>query len=689
MPPDALHTEPLVIFVGAGASAVAPSSLPGWIDFNSVLLESLGEQVAAYSRRRQPVDVMLTALKARRDQTAFLPPDFQAQLMEEEVGAEYFRVWQSIDTDVFGPVHAGIAELAATGRVAAIITTNFDRLIEVALQARGVAFTVHHDAAAFDRLATAGVASACIPVLKIHGSIEDAASLVDTLRQRLTGRPASLQAALRALLVQHHWLFLGFSGADFSYDPNYLGILDAADDARGFTFLAREGSPVQQGVTALVARYGDKATLIMGDLCTWLSDSFALPALALPNAGGRTPELARSMVRDRIDAWTASLGPIAVVNILCALLRTVTMDDHAYWLLRKTWRSYRSGSDTRGSSYARYTYNYGLSLMEHGFIGNPVVRAADCSNLAEWKDAADHDATQFFQRSYDMGALHVAGAQLAACEAYMGHVDTALGIASRVTDGVIASGESLAYVDVALACVPIYDMIGAFQQTVSQLQSCASTAQRLGDEPRRALALVHLARFLCMTGQFDLSAAALDEAQRIADRLALSPVQLLCRSARGRLLLDSEQGDDAALTLLQGVVNELHAHAATPLYTHVDMAHPDFTRTDITGVPPLLCRALLDLNRAARFAGDAHVMKATLLQLHELTSTRFPGYAAHATVAHAQCLLHHGDATAFDRIAACIDDVRAMQEETGNPWAGMMAEQLCAQLAEAQAAAHG
>ena len=189
MPPDALHTEPLVIFVGAGASAIAPSSLPGWIDFNSVLLESLGEQVAAYSRQRQPVDVMLTALKARRDQTAFLPPDFQAQLMEEEVGADYFRVWQSIDTDVFGPVHAGIAELAATGRVAAIITTNFDRLIEAALQARGVAFAVHHDAAAFDSLTTAGVASACIPVLKIHGSIEDAASLVDTFVSASPGGP--------------------------------------------------------------------------------------------------------------------------------------------------------------------------------------------------------------------------------------------------------------------------------------------------------------------------------------------------------------------------------------------------------------------------------------------------------------------------------------------------------------------
>jgi len=80
-------------------------------------------------------------------------------------------------------------------------------------------------------------------------------------------------------------------------------------------------------------------------------------------------------------------------------------------------------------------------------------------------------------------------------------------------------------------------------------------------------------------------------------------------------------------------------------------------------------------------------MHATLRELYDLTDTRFPGYAVHTAVAHAQCLLHHGDATNFGTIAACIDDVRAMQESTGNPWAGTMLEQLSAQFAEARASA--
>ncbi len=678
----ALTTDPLVIFVGAGASALPPSSLPGWIEFNSALLECLGEQVATYSRQRQPVDELLAAIKQRRDTTSFLSPDFQAQLMEEEVGADYFRVWQSLDTDVYGPVHAGIAELAAAGRVAAIVTTNFDRLLEVALHARGVPYTVHHDQAAFDALG-ADLSAAALPILKIHGSIEDADSLVDTLRQRLTGRPASLAAALHTLLVRHHWLFLGFSGADFSYDQHYLGIFDAAKEARGFSFLARDGEPVQSGVTALVARYGAKASLVTGDLRTWLADTFALAPLSLPAVEARSAAQARAELRSRIADWAAGLGPISVVNILCAMLRSMQMEEHAHWLLRRTWSRYRSPEDTRaGASYDRYAFNYGLSLMTYGFIGNSVALTDDKSNLLEWMSGADSAAGQFFARAYRAETLHVAGAQLATCKAYLGHVGEAAVSAKDVTDRVIASGDSLAYVDVALACIPLYDMMHAFEPTLRQLGACVRLARQLGDEPRRALALAYFGRFLCMTGIFDTSLEAVEEAERIANRLALAPVQLLCRSTRGRLLLDSEQSDDEALAVLQDVVDELHARAATPLFTHVDLGDPTAAPTVVMGTPPQLCRALLDLNRAASFAKNADVMRATLRELDDLTALRFPGYAVHTAVAQAQCLLYHGDATSYDAIADCIEDVRHWHEERGNPFAGMMTSVLSEQLTE-------
>ena len=277
---------PFVAFVGAGASAIPPSRLPTWAGFNNLLLECLCERLNEYSSSRQPTAQMLAAFRARRDQTRFFAPDFQAQLMEEEVGADYFSVWQSLDTRVYGPVHAGLADLAVRGRLTAIITTNFDRLIETALEERRAKIQVFFDAVGFEKLS--GLSNGqlnALPILKIYGSIEDAASLVDTLRQRLAGTPEALSTALQLLLRRSPWVYLGFSGADFNYEPHYLGVLDAAADAKGFVFVHRPGRALEEGVVKLIEVYGAaKATTVEAELATWLSETFQLPAWHPPAA---------------------------------------------------------------------------------------------------------------------------------------------------------------------------------------------------------------------------------------------------------------------------------------------------------------------------------------------------------------------------------------------------------------------
>ena len=106
--------------------------------------------------------------------------------------------------DTRPPIAAGWyfhhAELASRGRLAAVVTTNFDRLIEEALRSRGVPFNAVHDAPGFAALA--GLANGdlgALPIVKIHGSIEDSSSLVDTLRQRLAGRPPRVPRGRRLL----------------------------------------------------------------------------------------------------------------------------------------------------------------------------------------------------------------------------------------------------------------------------------------------------------------------------------------------------------------------------------------------------------------------------------------------------------------------------------------------------------
>ena len=670
--------EPFVAFVGAGASAIAPSSLPTWSQFNSLLLEALCNTLAAFSGNRQPTNEMLETFRWRRDKTQFFSPDFQAQLMEEEVGADYFAVWQSIDSNVYGPVHAGLAELAAQRQLAAIVTTNFDQLTEKALAARGQKYQVFHDLRGFERLATlleSGGKRRPLPVIKIHGSIEDAASLIDTLRQRIAGRPQSLLDALRRLLERHVWVFLGFSGADFSYNRNYLGILDAAADARGFMFVAREGSKIEAGVTRLTDAYGaEKSSVVVGNLASWLSDTFRLD-VKVPDAKATTAS-PTVRVRERLAEWTGRLGNMAVVNIICALLRSAGLDHEALWLLRKTWKSYRTPDDTSGVSYDRYSYNFGMSLFDVGFIRNPVALADDGSNVMEWRAHADQNAFEYLSRSYKGGRVRVAGAHLASLLAYRGEVRRALHLASEVGSAVTADGTGLELCDVVLARTVIYDVVQIFGRAVEQLRQALGAAERLGDECRRAMVCVQLARFLTYARSFAEAEQHLDEADRIGERLDLRPVLLTNRGVRGMWLADSGRSVIEGIQVLRDVVDTIHAMDDVPLFTSIDLAQPDLAANVVKGRHPVICRALLDLNRAALLAGDSDIMNTTLDELDGVVTDVFPGYCPHYYIAYTQCLLRYGDEAQRALAADLIQRTRDLGKASGNPWATQVAKQL-------------
>ena len=671
--------NPFIAFVGAGASALPPSKLPTWNEFNDLLLESLCEQLAEYSMNRQPTSDMLSMFRERRDKTSFFAPDFQAQLMEEEAGSDYFRVWQSLETDVYGPVHTGLADLASRGRLAAIITTNFDRLIEMALQEKGVEFEVFYDQKTFATLTTAveGKETSPLPVIKIHGSIEDANSLVDTLKQRLVGRPKSLEKSLHILLRKYSWLYLGFSGADFSYDPNYLGILDAATDAKGFVFLAREGTLVQEGVQNLAEAYGPKkAAIVYGDLSTWLTDTFGLSTPKIAVSAAKSGSDVKVRVRDGIRQWVSGLGPMTVVNILYAMLKSLGMETGAHWLLRKTWKSYRTPADTESVSYPRYNYNYGLALLETGFIMNPVHLEEDMSNLLEWKEHADQNAYEYFARSYSSDKMLTAGAQLACVLAYRGEVGKAIELAFTVTDEALARNATLELCDIAIYSVVIYDIVRLFDPVVPQLQHCLEIARELGDEPRRAMLCVHLGRFLTYDGRFDEAEKNLDEADRIGRRLDLQPVLLASKAARGRWLTDSGKSDEEAIQILREVADTIIVQDDEPLFTRIDPLQPDSEPIIFKGRNPTLCRVLLDLNRAAFFAGDADVINWTLDELDELTVEFFLGYCPHYYLAYAECLLQYGDENQQELLADLIRRARRLGEESGNPWVAQAADRL-------------
>jgi hypothetical protein len=226
----------------------------------------------------------------------------------------------------------------------------------------------------------------------------------------------------------------------------------------------------------------------------------------------------------------------------------------------------------------------------------------------------------------------------------------------------------------------IYDIVRLFDLAAVQLRHCVEIAQQLGDELRRAVLCAHLGRFLTYGGHFDEAEKFLEEAERIGHRLALQPVLLASQAARGRWLCDSGESDESAVRMLREVVSAIHALDEEPLFMKADLLQPESPSTMVRGRHPTLCRVLLDLNRAARFAGDAEVMNQTLDELDALATDVFPGYCPHYYLSYAECLLAHGTPDQRDLTADLIRRARQMGERSQNPWVAQAADHLERQI---------
>jgi hypothetical protein len=96
--------------------------------------------------------------------------------------------------------HRLIAKLAAANKLSVICTTNFDTLIESALEQEGLARSVDYEVYfELPALRKADLSSAMVKVLKLHGSIEEPASVMFTINHVASG---TLRPALRAVLTK-------------------------------------------------------------------------------------------------------------------------------------------------------------------------------------------------------------------------------------------------------------------------------------------------------------------------------------------------------------------------------------------------------------------------------------------------------------------------------------------------------
>lgn len=184
---DYLSQKKVTFFIGAGISMIPPSCLPSWWQVNHIILDSL----AGESSSIVPEVKDLAELIKKHEEEGKLPPEFVAEIITDRIGESYFEVLQGLEGDTPNRAHLWLATLAKAGFLRAIITTNFDTLIERAFEIIGAPLTVYVDPEEYEKIITQEqlIEEENVPcmLLKLHGTATRPKTCVDTLAQRKQG----------------------------------------------------------------------------------------------------------------------------------------------------------------------------------------------------------------------------------------------------------------------------------------------------------------------------------------------------------------------------------------------------------------------------------------------------------------------------------------------------------------------
>ena len=656
---NAAREHGLVIVAGAGVSMPAPTALPGWNDFNNLVLDGLGRRVSEATHNAVDGADVVGALKKMRDELGGYPPDFQAQLMEDECDTEDFRVLQVLDVAERNSCHEAMAALAATGHLRAIVTTNFDRLIEHTLSARGVAHETFYTDEQFQTLETRGVGP--LPVIKVHGSVDSPKSMVDTLRQRMQGRPAMLQKWLAQLFASHASLTVGFSGADLAYEPEYLGLRAGVPTSPSFIVMKRAGDDLHPAMTELLelgpaARAIDDASLpdSLVDVARALGAAVTtIDAPGDPAAirSGRMTELGQ-----RVDAWVESVGHVTAVNLLAALVEGRS-NRGAFEILRHTRREGLGVTTTATRGYWRFQVNFGRHLVERGINGNDID-ANECY-AALHAGQLDHiepdDGFRMLLRAAYRGDCFDARAHLALAHLHRGECDRALEAADGFIQEAVSERYCLPILDAAISFGIVCSLTGQWTAMLNSLEGLYPYARRVGDEPRRARLSALLGRALAFKARDAEAQRMLAEAEKIGERLRLGLVLAEARAAIGSF--EFGRGNLAA--------------ALPPL----TWACKTFARAEQRAT---LLPALLDLVLLTAKSGDMKLCQEAISNI-EAELDRFPGYLPRYYHRLGYAFVQTGQ---LDQAREALQQLRATGETTRNPWTVGVANRLEEMIAQ-------
>lgn len=227
---EGIATRRHALFIGAGLSF--SSGVPTVGPFRLRIMQGLGlsdEDISRYEQAKVPFESFFEVLMSVTD------------------CEELFQVFHG-ERPSLG--HKVAALLAKSGLVQNIITTNFDMLLEAALEAEGVEFNVYASEHAFASLDWRGER---VRLIKLHGTIEDAGQLAITIRRVAARQFADIRGKVVRDLFEHERdggvIILGYSCSDhFDVSP---AARTAARSDRQVMYVLHDGREVESATVSL------------------------------------------------------------------------------------------------------------------------------------------------------------------------------------------------------------------------------------------------------------------------------------------------------------------------------------------------------------------------------------------------------------------------------------------------------
>jgi hypothetical protein len=237
---------------------MSPSCLPDWKGLNRPLLE----QIKALALELPELAGSAAAAIRRLDIEQFGVEALSDAIVHSFAGDSYFPLLGVLDSDQPNLNHEAIAELARLGRCHAVVTTNFDTLLERAFRKAGLQWQSLREGRRFSRKPRERLSDLQDPRLG-HGFRR-------TRRYSESEAPwVVLSGACppdRSLSPQSHPRG-GFSGADLAFGVDYLALSALKSSSKGISWIVEPGRTLNPHAKAAIESVnGRQVEATIGDV---------------------------------------------------------------------------------------------------------------------------------------------------------------------------------------------------------------------------------------------------------------------------------------------------------------------------------------------------------------------------------------------------------------------------------------